>query len=151
MVVSWGLSARVKWSDVVGECTGYKLEDKRSVKLMYSRLIILLRSFCGNDGKPGSVTFVGGGFPGVVGAKASSTGAVETTAAFPAWGLGPGGTREKRPSWFSSPACSCGSYGRPACELAGERRETVGFGLASTGARCSEPTASAISWRSWVS
>ena len=119
--VSWGLSSRVK-SDVVEECTGYKLEDKRSVKSMYSRLMILLWSFCAKDGKPGSVAFACGCFPGVIGAKASSTGAVETAAAFPAWELGPGVTRENRPSWFSSPACFCGgSCGRPACELAGEK------------------------------
>ena len=89
-----GLSARVKLSGVVEECTGYKLEDNRSVKSMYSRLMILLRSFCAKDGKPGSVTFAGGWFPGVIDAKAGSTGAVETTAAFPAWELGPGVTRE---------------------------------------------------------
>ena len=69
MDVSWGLSASVKLSDEVEECTGYKLEDKRSLKSMYSRLMILLRSFCGKDGKSGSVTFAGGWFS--IGAKAS--------------------------------------------------------------------------------
>ena len=91
------------------------------MKSVSSRLMILLRSFCAKDGKPGSVAFAGRWFPGVIGAKASSTGAVETAAAFPAWELGPGVTRENRPSWFSSPACSCGSCGRPACELAREK------------------------------
>ena len=62
MDVSWGLSAKVKLSDVVEECTGHKLEDNRSVKSMYSRLMILLRSFCGKDGKPGSLAFAGGWF-----------------------------------------------------------------------------------------
>ena len=83
--------------DVAEECTGYKLEDKRSLKSIYSRLIILLQSFCARDGKPGSVAIAAGWFPGIIGAKANGRGAVDTSAAFPVGGLGPG---ERKPSWF---------------------------------------------------
>ena len=53
-------------------------------------LIILLRSFCSKDGKPGSVAFAREWFPGIIGAKASGRGAVDTSAAFPVGGLGTG-------------------------------------------------------------
>lgn len=97
-------------------------------------LIILSRSFCGKDGKPGSVTFVGGWFLGIIGVKASGRGAVNISTAFPVGGLGPGATGERKPSWFPSPASSYGNCGRSACELAGERRGMGTFELASTGA-----------------
>ena len=126
-------------------------EWEQMLMWMYSHFIILLRSFCGKDGKPGSVTFADKLFPGIIGAKVSGSGAVETLAAFPVGGLRPGGTGERKPSCFPSPASSCGNCGRSVCELAGERRGMGAFKLASKGARCSEPTASAISWRSWFS
>jgi len=53
--VSSGLMPRVKLSDEEEVWTGYMLEERRSVKSMYSRFRILFLSFCGRGGKWGSV------------------------------------------------------------------------------------------------
>ena len=141
--VSWGLIAKVKLLEDGESCTGYKLDDKRSLKSMYSRLRILVLSFCVRDGKLGSVKVVGGEVNGR-GSVTGGSSAGPVMAGFSDRGLGP---IEERPSWFPSRSSSCCSW----CKLAGERRGMFTLELPRTRPRCSEPTASAMSWHSWLS
>ena len=96
--------AKVKLLEDEEAWTGYKLDDKRSLKSMYSRLKILVLSFCSRDGKLGSVKLVGGEVLGRRGSVPSGRSAGTVMAGFADRGLGP---VEGRPSCFPSRSSSC--------------------------------------------